>query len=248
MPRAVTSDEKRTPLWATLNASAAALRWLWLLREWISKQSNPGTSCWRPTRLNSAAMRPVARAVGRNTMALVLVFWRISSRRRASVCGKTSRSEGGRRENCGTAWCVFSSSGGMVDTNLCEGASAMAPSWCTWGGIVAENMSDWRGADWREGRCEMIRSQSWRNPCSRRRSASSKMRVRRPDSLGLRPPFWRWSRRRPGVAIRKSASEGRQRENLAEGHAKESDSPQRSVFKRLVSAFMLVPPTTCWTL
>jgi hypothetical protein len=38
-------------------------------------------------------------------------------------------------------WCVFCSSGGIVEMNLCEGKSASELSWCTCCGIVAENMS-----------------------------------------------------------------------------------------------------------
>lgn len=66
----VTSLEKRMPVVASLNVSAAALRWLWLLREWISHTSTP-----RLSRLKSAAARPVARAVGRNAMIFIAEPW-----------------------------------------------------------------------------------------------------------------------------------------------------------------------------
>jgi hypothetical protein len=87
---------------------------------------------------------------------------------------------------------------------VCDPSSSLHTVWTSFG-IVAEKSSVWRGVRFLSGRACMILSSSFRNPASRRRSASSRTRQRSWASLGVRLPFWSRSINRPGVAIRTSA-------------------------------------------
>lgn len=62
MPRAVTSDENKTPLSALRNASVVEVRLAWLKREWISQ-----TGYERGIAAKTSWNRAAARAVGRKT-------------------------------------------------------------------------------------------------------------------------------------------------------------------------------------
>ncbi len=165
------------------------------------------------------------------------------------MSGGFSLRDGGNEFEVGqeSNWCDLNQNRFVSMSNCRRAGDAQPLTWCTWAGTVAENNSVCRLTFRRSGRHSRILVNSLRKPCSSNLfvgqpgdqlsihvnwhmgrintnlSASSRITILTLANLAFTFEFSKWSIIRPGVPTKIS---------------------QRSLFNRLVSVFIFVPPTT----